>query len=80
MTASETKASGLTSVPWLALSIPPSRKWCLRPKAPTPYILVGGLFGRSATQIKNNEPGQNIFRLDPFANVDPTFNPGKGGG
>ena len=43
-----------------------------------PQILVGGLFGRSATQINNMTPGQNIFRLDPFANVDPTFNPGKG--
>ena len=44
----------------------------------TPDILVGGLFGRSATQITNKQHAQNIFRLDPQANVDPSFNPSRG--
>ena len=43
------------------------------------YLLVGGLFGRSATQIKDNQPGQNLVRLSPLGALDTTFNPGGKG-
>ena len=41
-------------------------------------ILVGGLFGRSATQIADKTPARNIYRLRPDAEIDLTFNPGTG--
>ena len=43
-----------------------------------PYFLLGGLFGRSATQIKDADHAQNITRIDVFGTVDATFNPGIG--
>ena len=45
---------------------------------PSHYVLVGGLFGRTNTQIVNKRPGQNIVRLSPVGAVDTTFDPGTG--
>ena len=44
----------------------------------TPYILLGGQFGRGPTQVKNNQAAQNIVRIDPLGTLDPNFNPGRG--
>ena len=44
----------------------------------TPKLLVGGLFGRSTTQIQASEAAQNIIRLQPDGAIDTSFNPGRG--
>lgn len=44
----------------------------------THNLLVGGIFGKNATQIKDKQPGQNIFRILPLGGIDSTFNPGRG--
>ena len=43
-----------------------------------PNFLLGGLFSRSALQVKNGDHAQNITRVDAFGAVDTTFNPGTG--
>ncbi len=46
---------------------------------PSPKILLGGLFGRDAAQIKAGVTGQNIVRIQPGdGSIDPTFDPGTG--
>lgn len=44
----------------------------------TPRLLLGGLFGRSSTQVTAGTAAQNIVRLLPDGTLDTTFNPGRG--
>lgn len=44
------------------------------PTGTTPYILIGGQFGRSLTQAENKQTSHNILRLTPAGDVDMTFN------
>ncbi len=50
------------------------------PGSPVPEILLGGIFGQSASQIAASTPAQNITRIQPDGTQDSSFVAGVNGG
>ncbi len=50
------------------------------PGSAVPKILLGGIFGQSASQVANHTPAQNITRIQPDGTQDTGFVAGVNGG